>query len=177
MITAAEVGACSRGQYAFYFERFNMTLWNHQEVWLPLVFLPDETAWQNSTTSLACFVACNNFLHTNYQNPRTSFRCICRSCLEPLIVVRVRIVKNELGGSATQQELRDWGGHNGMNRGTGGLNPQPPINSNPDCGSRVCLGGAPGQVDAATPTPNFLTQTAHRNEYFYFLVFIFFQTD
>ena len=31
-------------------------------------------------------------------------------------------------GSATQQELRGWGsgGHNGMNRGAGGLNPQPP---------------------------------------------------
>ena len=38
---------------------------------------------------------------------------------------RVRIVKNELGGSATQQELRGWGveGHNGMNRGAGGLTP------------------------------------------------------
>ena len=34
---------------------------------------------------------------------------------------RVRIVKNELDGSATQQELRSWGlGHTGMNRGTGG---------------------------------------------------------
>ena len=43
----------------------------------------------------------------------------------------VRIVKNELGGSATQQELRGWG-HNGKNMGTGGLNPQPPVNSNPD---------------------------------------------
>ena len=48
------------------------------------------------------------------------------------ILPRVRIVKNELGGSATQQELRGWGvlgGHNGMNRGTGGgggVNPQPP---------------------------------------------------
>ena len=30
-------------------------------------------------------------------------------------------MKNELGGSATQQELRGWrGGHNGMNRGTEG---------------------------------------------------------
>ena len=27
-----------------------------------------------------------------------------------LIGGRVRIVKNELGGSATQQELRSWGG-------------------------------------------------------------------
>ena len=37
-------------------------------------------------------------------------------------------VKNELGGSATQQELRVWGvgGHNGKNRGTGGLNPPNP---------------------------------------------------
>ena len=37
-------------------------------------------------------------------------------------------MKNELGGSAIQQELKVWGlgGHNGMNRGTGGLNPQPP---------------------------------------------------
>ena len=39
-------------------------------------------------------------------------------------------MKNELGGSATQQELRDLGlgggGHNEMNRGTGGLNPNPP---------------------------------------------------
>ena len=35
---------------------------------------------------------------------------------------RVRIVKNKLGGSATQQELRVWGvgGHNGKNRGTRG---------------------------------------------------------
>ena len=43
---------------------------------------------------------------------------------------RGRIVKNELGGSATQQELKSWGGwggHNGMNRGTGGVEPpQPP---------------------------------------------------
>ena len=40
--------------------------------------------------------------------------------------------KNERGGSATQLELRGWGGggHNGMNRGTGGL--IPPVNSNPD---------------------------------------------
>ena len=31
-------------------------------------------------------------------------------------------MKNELGGSATHQDLRGWGlggGHNGMNRGTG----------------------------------------------------------
>ena len=44
-------------------------------------------------------------------------------------------MKNELGGSATQQELRGWGhngmnrgtgGHNGMTRGTGGLNPPTP---------------------------------------------------
>ena len=27
-----------------------------------------------------------------------------------LVMVRVRIVKNELGGSAAQQELRGWGG-------------------------------------------------------------------
>ena len=42
-------------------------------------------------------------------------------------------MKNELGGSATQQELIGWGvgGHNGMDRGTGGSNPQPPVNSNP----------------------------------------------
>ena len=41
----------------------------------------------------------------------------------------VRIVKNELGGSATQQELRGWGvkdGHNGMDRGTGGYKPPNP---------------------------------------------------
>ena len=39
---------------------------------------------------------------------------------------RVPIVKNELGGSATQQELTG-GGHNGMNRGTGGgVNTPPP---------------------------------------------------
>ena len=30
-------------------------------------------------------------------------------------MTRVRIVKNELGGSATQQELRGWRGHNGIN--------------------------------------------------------------
>ena len=45
---------------------------------------------------------------------------------------RVWIVKNELGRSATQQELRGWefGGHNGMNGGTEGLNPrQPPLPS------------------------------------------------
>ena len=41
-------------------------------------------------------------------------------------IIRVKIVKNELGGSATQQELRHWGvgGHNGMNRRTGGVKPQ-----------------------------------------------------
>ena len=40
-------------------------------------------------------------------------------------------MKNELGGSATQQELRGWGvgGHNGIDRGTGGLTPL--VNSNP----------------------------------------------
>ena len=32
-------------------------------------------------------------------------------------------MKNELGGSATQQDLRSWGvgGHNGINRGTVGV--------------------------------------------------------
>ena len=41
--------------------------------------------------------------------------------LRSLVHARVRIVKNELGGSATQQELRGWGlGQNGRNRGTGG---------------------------------------------------------
>ena len=38
-------------------------------------------------------------------------------------------MKNELGGSATQQELRSWWGHNGMNRETGEV--KPPVNSNP----------------------------------------------
>ena len=38
---------------------------------------------------------------------------------------RVRIVRNELGGSALQQELRGWGSQ-WNERGTGGL-----INSNP----------------------------------------------
>ena len=52
----------------------------------------------------------------------------------------VRIVKNELGGSATQQERRGWGVGGGggwrvtMERigelGGGGLNPQPPVNLN-----------------------------------------------
>ena len=50
----------------------------------------------------------------------------------------VRIVKNELGGSATKQELRGGGlgvreGHNGMDRGTGGLTPPPPRQFKP-CG-------------------------------------------
>ena len=36
-------------------------------------------------------------------------------------------------GSATQQELRGWKGHNGMNRGTGGKPPQPTVNLNPGC--------------------------------------------
>ena len=45
---------------------------------------------------------------------------------------RVRIVKNELGGSATQQELRDWGvGGRGVTMGTGelgwGVKPPPSI--------------------------------------------------
>ena len=43
-------------------------------------------------------------------------------------VRRVRIVKNELRGSATQQELRGWGfggSHNGMNSGTGVKPPNP----------------------------------------------------
>ena len=53
-------------------------------------------------------------VHKRISTPRTPYN-------------RVRIVKNELGGSATQQELRGCGvgGFNGMNRGTGGLNPQP----------------------------------------------------
>ena len=45
---------------------------------------------------------------------------------KPTLKSRVRIVKNELGGSATQHELRGvgtWRGYNGMNRGTGGLTP------------------------------------------------------
>ena len=56
---------------------------------------------------------------------------IASSCLMLATpMYRVRIVKNELGGSATQREVRGWGvwgggGHNGMNRGTGGLNPHP----------------------------------------------------
>ena len=39
----------------------------------------------------------------------------------------VRIVKNKLGGSAIQQELRRWGlgVYTGMNRGTGGGPPPP----------------------------------------------------
>ena len=66
----------------------------------------------------------------------TSLACMMYKCqLEYTqvpggLMLRVRIVKNELGGSATQQELRGWG-HNGLNRGTGELNPQPAINSNP----------------------------------------------
>ena len=54
----------------------------------------------------------------------TSFTCVMHMD---------RIVKNELGGSARQQELRGWGvgGHNGLNRGTGGGVYQPPVNSNP----------------------------------------------
>ena len=51
---------------------------------------------------------------------------LCSAALVPN--VRVQIVKNELGGSATHQEMRGWGGwgHNGMDRGTGGLNPPTP---------------------------------------------------
>ena len=47
---------------------------------------------------------------------------------------RVRIVKNELGGSATQQELRAWegGGSEWNEQGNWGLNPQTPVNLNPD---------------------------------------------
>ena len=46
-------------------------------------------------------------------------------------VYRVRIVKNELGVSATQQELKSWGlgvegSHNELNRGTGGVLNFPP---------------------------------------------------
>ena len=38
---------------------------------------------------------------------------------------RVRIVKNELGGSATQQELKGWGSQ-WNEQGNWGLNPHPP---------------------------------------------------
>ena len=51
------------------------------------------------------------------------------SVTDSLLQLGVRIVKNELGGSATQQELKGWGlgDHNGMNRGTAwGLNPNSP---------------------------------------------------
>ena len=50
---------------------------------------------------------------------------VSEAVLVAMPVRRVRLVKNELGGSATHQELRVWG-HNGMNRGTeggGGCNP------------------------------------------------------
>ena len=42
-------------------------------------------------------------------------------------------MKNELGVSNTAgtKGLRGWG-HNGMNRGTGGLKPLTPVNSNPE---------------------------------------------
>ena len=41
-------------------------------------------------------------------------------------------MKNELGGVSNTVGTKGLGGHNGINRGTGGLNPQPPINLNPD---------------------------------------------
>ena len=44
-------------------------------------------------------------------------------------ICRARIVKNELGVSNTAGTKR-FGGHNGMNRGTGGLNPPTPVNWN-----------------------------------------------
>ena len=45
---------------------------------------------------------------------------------------RVRIVKNELGGSATQQELKGWGlGVQWNEQGNWGVKPQPLVNSNP----------------------------------------------
>ena len=48
---------------------------------------------------------------------------------EALAVGRVRIVKNELGGSATQQELRGWGSQ-WNEQVNWGLNPPTPVNSN-----------------------------------------------
>ena len=55
---------------------------------------------------------------------------------------RVRIVKNELGGSATQQELKGW--NNGMNRGTGGgggVQFEPWLLNNNNMRLRCWLGG------------------------------------
>ena len=50
------------------------------------------------------------------------------ACVQKTVqVTGVRIVKNELGGSAAPQELRCWG-HNGMNWG---VKPSTPVNSNP----------------------------------------------
>ena len=50
-----------------------------------------------------------------------------------LVACKVRIVKNELGGSATQQELKGWGLQwNEQGNWGGGLNPSN-HNSNPGC--------------------------------------------
>ena len=63
---------------------------------------------------------------------------ICKPCCKILGHPGLNC-ENELGGSATQQELRSWGlgGHNGMNRGTGGLNPPTPRQFEP-CGHLLC---------------------------------------
>ena len=48
-------------------------------------------------------------------------------------------MKNELVGSATQQELRGWGSQ-WNEQGTGGLSPQSPsLNSNPGENMHACL--------------------------------------
>ena len=59
-------------------------------------------------------------------------------CQPIMVTIRIRIVKNELGESATQKELRGWG-PDGINRGTGGLNPHPPVNPNPGNNNRIAL--------------------------------------
>ena len=50
-------------------------------------------------------------------------------------LARVRIVKNELGRVSNTAGTKGLGGHNGMNRGTGGgVKPPTPVNSNPAFG-------------------------------------------
>ena len=69
---------------------------------------------------------CNLKITTNAFQKSTTWRALPEFTL--WVCDKVRIVKYELGGSATQQELRGWEeGHNGMNRGTGELPPPPSI--------------------------------------------------